>query len=775
MHGNRFLVLVILSCAILAGRGEAQAPGWSAGFHSTGANAMVTDMMPWRGDVIVCGLFDAIGTVSVPSRVARLRQGAWEPLGGQLPGSAVMSLCLHEGKLHALVRLANNLHQFYRLQDGFWVEASPAITTSQTAVASFQGYLHLGSHRLEDGVWYDRLQAWGIECFTVYGDLLVVGGMFTTIGNQPIQKVAGWNGTEVVDAFPGQEENVTSLAVWRGRLYAARLTWDFWETNSVECWNGSTWEHVTGLGYTDGEKYNTHLIDGGERLLLCGYLNPLIIKSGPRMFGSYLRAWDGITGTTLHAPGGAIQYRRMAADGDGVIVGGSFAVVGQPLCSNLGRIENGVMTPLSEPGVGADWPVHALAVSDFGGLACAGGFTAIAGLQSRGVAVFQDQEWRARSLADATLDMIYIPCDIIWRYDTYYFPSVLATVADGHYGWVAGYWNSEPFGDPGTHWVFEGAWSWYPTPHDLEPMGNWMVAAYDGSVRQIYDDDMPGAVIATVSGTARRLLWHNNNLVVGGWFSAIGGVAASNLAIRQSGVWQPLGGGLPDSVTALGRWNNKVVAATRASTSGAPAIVQAYDGATWEILGELPGGRVEAFADYRGQLFVGGRFNAPASDGTPMDGIACWTGTHWQSIGAARPTRALAVYEDQLWVAGGFTHAGGIPASRLSAFTLNSSTGGVSEVPLATLTLAAPSPNPFNPVTSITFALPATGSVRLEAFDVSGRRIAVILDGEQRAAGTHTIAWQGEDRTGRPLPSGTYVLRLQVGSEQATTKVTLVR
>ena len=66
-------------------------------------------------------------------------------------------------------------------------------------------------------------------------------------------------------------------------------------------------------------------------------------------------------------------------------------------------------------------------------------------------------------------------------------------------------------------------------------------------------------------------------------------------------------------------------------------------------------------------------------------------------------------------------------------------------------------PNPFNPSTTFSFALPTTEHVRLEVLDVSGRRVAVVVD-RRMPAGQHAVAWSA---TG--LPSGTYVYRLQAG------------
>jgi hypothetical protein len=101
-------------------------------------------------------------------------------------------------------------------------------------------------------------------------------------------------------------------------------------------------------------------------------------------------------------------------------------------------------------------------------------------------------------------------------------------------------------------------------------------------------------------------------------------------------------------------------------------------------------------------------------------------------------------------------------------------TGIILDVPpderaVVPLHLDHPSPNPFNPTTTISFDLPQAGHVRLESYDVLGRRVATILD-EQRTAGRHSVVW---DAGG--LPSGVYLLKLTTAEESMTRKVVLLK
>jgi len=90
-------------------------------------------------------------------------------------------------------------------------------------------------------------------------------------------------------------------------------------------------------------------------------------------------------------------------------------------------------------------------------------------------------------------------------------------------------------------------------------------------------------------------------------------------------------------------------------------------------------------------------------------------------------------------------------------------TGAGDATPPGTLALLAPHPNPFNPRTCITFELGESSPVRLELFDVGGRKVATLLDEERLEFGRHSLTWNGRDGDGRPLPSGVYLLTLRSG------------
>lgn len=83
-------------------------------------------------------------------------------------------------------------------------------------------------------------------------------------------------------------------------------------------------------------------------------------------------------------------------------------------------------------------------------------------------------------------------------------------------------------------------------------------------------------------------------------------------------------------------------------------------------------------------------------------------------------------------------------------------------------------PNPFNPATTIAYELSGTQEVRLAVYDLGGRRIAVLDEGE-REAGRHEVRWEGLDQSGQPVPSGAYLVEMVAGEEVRVNRIILAK
>jgi hypothetical protein len=83
-------------------------------------------------------------------------------------------------------------------------------------------------------------------------------------------------------------------------------------------------------------------------------------------------------------------------------------------------------------------------------------------------------------------------------------------------------------------------------------------------------------------------------------------------------------------------------------------------------------------------------------------------------------------------------------------------------------------PNPFRTSTGFTFDLPEAAGVRLEIFDVQGRKIRTLVDG-RHGPGRHTATWDGVDEAGRRAAPGIYFIHFNAGTFADTDKSILVR
>ena len=83
-------------------------------------------------------------------------------------------------------------------------------------------------------------------------------------------------------------------------------------------------------------------------------------------------------------------------------------------------------------------------------------------------------------------------------------------------------------------------------------------------------------------------------------------------------------------------------------------------------------------------------------------------------------------------------------------------------------------PNPFNPKTTIAFALPTDGHVRVRIYDASGRLVRTLVDGTFEA-GSHEVPWDGKDDRGTDVASGVYFYRMEAGGRALGGKMALMK
>jgi hypothetical protein len=110
-----------------------------------------------------------------------------------------------------------------------------------------------------------------------------------------------------------------------------------------------------------------------------------------------------------------------------------------------------------------------------------------------------------------------------------------------------------------------------------------------------------------------------------------------------------------------------------------------------------------------------------------------------------------------------------VPAANFGWYRMSAAARARVE-PRPGLAVSAAAPNPFVASTRIAFALSSEARVRVEIFDVRGRKVRILAD-RVFPAGNHALGWDGGDDAGRPAPAGVFFARVTAGEERAGQRI----
>ena len=83
-------------------------------------------------------------------------------------------------------------------------------------------------------------------------------------------------------------------------------------------------------------------------------------------------------------------------------------------------------------------------------------------------------------------------------------------------------------------------------------------------------------------------------------------------------------------------------------------------------------------------------------------------------------------------------------------------------------------PNPFNPTTTIRYAIPEEGEVHFTVYNLLGQLVQTLVD-QVQSAGYYTVRWDGRTKRGTAAASGIYIYRLDVGTFHANRQMLLLK
>jgi len=788
----------------------AAAGGWESGFGPAGTDRPVSDLLVDGNRLYVAGTFYLAGGVRSPG-VALWDESAhtWTALmetrgwvislakeGTDLYATGGFYFPAEDGTAMNVARWDTNTGTWHVMGEGLHGEGYAIAAGSGSiyvggnlSTVDGSGAVYIARWDIATGTWHalgDGVDG-SVYSLAVSGDNVYVGGQFYRAGSVYAGGLAKWNAsTETWSSLNGPVGNsflLDRLAITPdGDLMAAGSGQLWLWKESSQSWQSLDLPNVDGylhlhdaepapngdlyvatneetLWRWDGQAW--HEVAGGLPCQFC------LALMGTKLFvGGCDLGVDGVGAQRIArldletqewsalddgASRGVQQYLYTIAVGEeDAYIGGDFRVAGSVLANGVAAWNGDTFRPLGGgiPG-GSVWTI--LPVGD--DVYVGGRFAEAGGMPAGNVA-----RWNETSLEWDVLE---------------------AGVSGGVEPVV---WNLQALGEDilvsGEFTDAGGVTAnslalWHPASRTWTALGDGPARGVDGVVYQVEILD--------------------DRIYIGGIFGRVGALddgRTHTMAVRDrdSGVWSYLGDGHDDDVAGtiwkFARRGLKLyVGGYFKAAGGKPArnlAVLDLVNHTWT---SLPGGlergwtQIDDMAWLGKDLIVVGQFEDLLLGGD-LKGIAVWNSRDgWSGFyggidaeyGAAE-VFAVESFRGGLLVGGRFSDTGGVVALDFGSWSRSAGAGS------ATATGTQPGldrfrswPNPMGSRATIQFGLDRAGPVRLEVFDIQGRRVAGLVDREL-PEGTHTLSWDGT-AGGVRLPPGIYLCRLLTPSGVRTHKL----
>lgn len=723
---------------------------WSplGGGVTLGVEGTINEVVAGDGRVVVRGNF-ALPDSEQAVQVVSWDGGAWSGLDAGLGSGRVSSLTYSRDTLYALgtVSLATlTFHGILKWDGMQWNPVGPTLTGSLHDVGisesreffvagalndngvtrglarwDTQNLSFLDSEISLDGVMEPRVNALVIHRDTVY-----VVGFFDEIGGVAAKRVARWAGGVWEPLAQGVNDWLTeAVADHEGNLYTGTGG-----QRPLQRWDGNEWSDwgpPLQFGVAALESYEDELFVGG----LSPY-NEFIAPAAVPLYWYDGERWALMGDEATNGIGGSVVALVRTQDDD-ILAGGDFGFAGITPANNIARWAGSGWEPLGE---GTDGPVFALARGDGGAIYAGGLFRTAGGGTADYIAAWDGAKWS--SLAQG----VNAPVEAIIVRDGSVYVGGAFTEACSVTGCIEA-----------RH-----------------------VARWDGTDWHALGGGTSGPVLALA------LSEDGSKLYAGGLFTEVASGPAGGVAQWDGSEWSPLGSGFTRPVWTIAVGDGQLYAGGNFSEDFGDAGngIARWDGVSWQPLGDGMGGpnldvEVIDFSD-SGLLFAAGWFFS--AGGTPARRVAWWDGEFWHPLDGGvmdYPVTALVVRGRDVFVGGRFYSVdapitqGGVIAVNFAQWTMPEDLETdllperTSNRP--TLTLY---PNPSAGATTIDYSLPAAGPVRLEVYDLLGRRVISVVN-QIQPPGHYQVTLS------HALASGVYQCRLSADGVNITRSLHVAR
>ena len=241
------------------------------------------------------------------------------------------------------------------------------------------------------------------------------------------------------------------------------------------------------------------------------------------------------------------------------------------------------------------------------------------------------------------------------------------------------------------------------------------------------------------------------------------------ISTDSGGTWNDISGNLPAGanfarITADPTQKGVAYAAILSGLPSHSHVLRTTNyGNTWTPLDSTGNG----FADVPTKIICIDSLNANIYAGT-YAGVYASTdnGATWSQFGSGLPNSVVDDIAIQY-----SSHTLRVGTHGRGAWQIDLTTGIASPANNTPTTFAVNQnyPNPFNPSTAISYQLSANSYVTLKVYDVLGREMATLVNGQQNA-GYHSVAFNAGS-----LPSGVYFYRITAGNYSSVKKMVLMK
>ncbi|HEX6812731.1 MAG TPA: hypothetical protein VF384_13980 [Planctomycetota bacterium] len=555
---------------------------WSSigGVGGTGS-VQALAVMP-NADLVAGGSFTSIGGVPA-NNLARWNGTAWSSLGGGVNGHVTALHVMPNGDLVVAGTFVTAgsvaANCIARWNGATWsplglgiLPPSPlaAAAVLSMAVAQNGDLIVGGLMTTAGGVPANRIASWNGATWSALGTGLdaavkavavqangdiVAAGDFTTAGGVPAQSIARWNGLIWSPMGPrvGRVSALTTLP-GSGTLVAssAAVQPDVSYT-SVASWSGSAWIPITGTGDIASV---AAIATRGNRMTIGG-----AVFRVAGMVANRVAEWDGSSWNNLGGgTDGKVHAAAYLPNGD-LVIGGAFTSAGATLASNIARWDGSAWHAF---GVGTDGVVEVLAVSPGGQLFAAGRYSSIDGVPVNRLAKWNGVTWAGLGNPIwAVSDMAFAANGDLIAVGSIALPSAPTAIGIAR-------WN-------GTAWSPMPGLGSYGRAVAIGPNGDVHVgvASVMSSTIRRWDGAAWSDFGSALLGELHALeILPNGDVVTAGYFTTAVGVPPDNIARWNGAAWTPFGAGADSSIDALAQLpdGSLAVGGRFASAGGVPAV-----------------------------------------------------------------------------------------------------------------------------------------------------------------------------------------------------------